>query len=193
MGLEQSHVRAPLVRTINSSKFWRWIPSRNVVNPEALVSSVMPGQPDGYAHRWGGSGIIYFETKCVTLQKPTSFDMTQWERQHNWWERNCQDFGHVPYWIVCGWYPESVESTSDFEWPSWRWFAVTPEMWLYVQARLPEGQVSLPLNPLTAKKSHMPTDITAETEWAEFALYYQSGKFIIPEIHPLHQQLDLSL
>jgi hypothetical protein len=195
MGLEQTHVRSPLAKTINALPNWRWIPSRNAVrfDPSSLqagfIPAVTPGTPDGYAHKWGGQGIIYFETKAVEISQPTSLDMHVWDRQRNWWEKNCRDLGDVPYWIVAGWYSYAVERTSDMEWPSWRWFAVTPQMWLSVQGRLPDGQVSLPLNPLTARKSHLDRELTAEGEWAEYALYYKSGMLVIPEVHPLHQQL----
>lgn len=200
MGNEQYYVRSPLAKTINATGTWEWIPTRNVVANGR--SSLMPGTPDGHAHKWGGGGIIYFETKAATDESLTSIDLSEWDRQRNWWEKNCRNFGNIPYWIVFGVYSELHPPTKkgsdyslDLSWPQWRWFAVTPEMWLDAQAQLCQltngKRTSLSLNPLTERTIAL-RSFTVESIWADYCLWYQSGKFVFPPEHPLNILLNRS-
>jgi hypothetical protein len=178
MNLEQTYCRGPLAKMFNRMPQTVWIPNRN--DPAATYER---GRPDAFVCREGR----YLAVECkagvgsVFLGDPADENRTDgWHfHQRRWWQLVAQPSG-MAYWIALWLYPARQLPSRVFHKDA-RLFLVPPEVWLDTEAKL-NGRKTLALN-ADLEREHAYKGITAESQFASYALVFEQGHWHIPDPH----------
>jgi hypothetical protein len=177
--LEQTYCRGPVARMFNAMPNCRWLPNAN--NGDGTYIS---GRPDGEVRLLGGQAV---DVECkaglgsIFMGDPADPDNTSgWHyHQRHWWQQ-ISIYTQTPAWIALWLYPER-NPTRIYQ-KNARLFLVPPETWLATEAKL-GGRKTLSLN-ASLEREHAYKTITAESEFAPFALVFEQGQWHIPASHP---------
>jgi len=215
MTLEQTYCRGPVAKLFNAQHDYIWLPNRNTGDgtyisgtPDGYAVRLRPAMNRGehaallvLANAAGECTrllqkmpdaavdvLIAIECKAdmgsLYLGNPGDENATDgWHfHQRQWW-REIAVASQLPYFIAAWVYSERKPSRVYQK--NARLFLVPPEAWLATEAKL-NGRKTLSLNAdLEHERAYK--DITAESEFASFALVFDQGQWQIPANHPFWQ------
>ena len=182
---ENRYCRPVIAQLFNALPHCRWLPNTN-----AGDGTYISGRPDGEVRMLGGQAI---DVECkagfgsVFMGDPSDPDNTSgWHyHQRQWWQY-VSVYTQTPAWIALWLYPE--RNPARVYQKNAHLFLVPPEAWLATEAKL-GGRKTMALN-ANLERERAYKSITAESEFAPYALVFEEGQWQIPARHLFWQSVN---